>query len=263
MRRSGCFTGSCRRPFFLISTDPDAAYRDGWRVRLWIFCSTRRSASSSPARCASRRPARVLVPDRPGARRHPPRPDVTQKLVIGWVFGTLVSMIGMTAGGPPSSTSRPGPRCVRVRADADRALGRFPGGSAGVGAPHAVRVTRRSARAISCWPRWSPGARACRPRGPSTPRPPSRERGAAGCRALWATRRPSDDRGRRLLSRHALPRADVPGVRRRDRRDPLRSDAVPGTNGIGASRSTRSRAGASCGSSTMAAAVALKLTPSQ
>lgn len=27
----------CRRPFFLISTDPDAAYRDGWRVRLWDF----------------------------------------------------------------------------------------------------------------------------------------------------------------------------------------------------------------------------------
>jgi len=25
----------CRRPFFLISTDTDAAFREGWRVRLW------------------------------------------------------------------------------------------------------------------------------------------------------------------------------------------------------------------------------------
>src|SRR5881409_2485726 len=27
----------CRRPFFLISTDPDAAFQQGWRVRLWDF----------------------------------------------------------------------------------------------------------------------------------------------------------------------------------------------------------------------------------
>src|SRR6266571_3772962 len=27
----------CRKPFFLISTDPDAAYAQGWRVRLWDF----------------------------------------------------------------------------------------------------------------------------------------------------------------------------------------------------------------------------------
>ncbi|MGH7341423.1 MAG: metal ABC transporter permease, partial [Candidatus Rokuibacteriota bacterium] len=27
----------CRRPFFLISTDPDAAFSQGWRVRLWDF----------------------------------------------------------------------------------------------------------------------------------------------------------------------------------------------------------------------------------
>src|SRR5437667_10395056 len=31
----------CRRPFFLISTDPHAAYAEGWRVRLWalVFCA--------------------------------------------------------------------------------------------------------------------------------------------------------------------------------------------------------------------------------
>src|SRR2546428_4684961 len=33
----GLFHWLCRRPFFQISTDPDAAYREGRRVRLWGF----------------------------------------------------------------------------------------------------------------------------------------------------------------------------------------------------------------------------------
>src|SRR5207247_9979019 len=33
----GVFHWLCRRPFFLISTDPGAAYREGWRVRWWDF----------------------------------------------------------------------------------------------------------------------------------------------------------------------------------------------------------------------------------
>ena len=33
----GLFHWACRRPFFLISTDPERAYRDGWRVRAWDF----------------------------------------------------------------------------------------------------------------------------------------------------------------------------------------------------------------------------------
>src|SRR3989454_5470540 len=33
----GIFHWLCRRPFFLISTDPEAAYREGWRVRAWDF----------------------------------------------------------------------------------------------------------------------------------------------------------------------------------------------------------------------------------
>src|SRR4026209_2651527 len=33
----GIFHWLCRRPFFLISTDPSRAYRDGWRVRGWDF----------------------------------------------------------------------------------------------------------------------------------------------------------------------------------------------------------------------------------
>src|SRR5438876_12124761 len=33
----GVFHWLCRRPFFLISTDPGAAYREGWRGRGWAF----------------------------------------------------------------------------------------------------------------------------------------------------------------------------------------------------------------------------------
>src|SRR5215470_14680608 len=33
----GIFHWLCRRPFFLISTDPDQAYREGWHVRVWDF----------------------------------------------------------------------------------------------------------------------------------------------------------------------------------------------------------------------------------
>ena len=33
----GAIHWACRRPFFLISADPDAAFRDGWRVRRWDF----------------------------------------------------------------------------------------------------------------------------------------------------------------------------------------------------------------------------------
>src|SRR5262249_32098743 len=33
----GVFHWLCRRPFFLISTSPEAAFAEGWRVRLWDF----------------------------------------------------------------------------------------------------------------------------------------------------------------------------------------------------------------------------------
>src|SRR5688572_3188497 len=33
----GVFHWFCRRPFFLISTDPDAAQAEGWRIRVWDF----------------------------------------------------------------------------------------------------------------------------------------------------------------------------------------------------------------------------------
>ena len=94
----GLFHWICRRPFFLISTDPDAAYRDGWRVRLWDFLFY---ASFGVVVTSSVRIAGVLlvfsyliVPALAGILLGR---TVTQKLVIGWGFGTLVSVIGMTA----------------------------------------------------------------------------------------------------------------------------------------------------------------------
>jgi len=94
----GLFHWICRRPFFLISTDPDSAYRDGWRVRLWDFLFY---ASFGVVVTSSVRIAGVLlvfsyliVPALAGILLGR---SVTHKLVIGWAFGTLVSVIGMTA----------------------------------------------------------------------------------------------------------------------------------------------------------------------
>jgi zinc/manganese transport system permease protein len=94
----GLFHWICRRPFFLISTDPDAAYREGWRVRLWDFLFY---ASFGVVVTSSVRIAGVLlvfsyliVPALAGILLGR---TVTQKLVIGWAFGTLVSVIGMSA----------------------------------------------------------------------------------------------------------------------------------------------------------------------
>jgi zinc/manganese transport system permease protein len=94
----GLFHWFCRRPFFLISTDPDAAYREGWRVRLWDFLFY---ASFGVVVTSSVRVAGVLlvfsyliVPALAGILLGR---TVEQKLLIGWGFGTLVSLIGMTA----------------------------------------------------------------------------------------------------------------------------------------------------------------------
>jgi zinc/manganese transport system permease protein len=88
----------CRRPFFLISTDPDAAYRDGWRVRLWDFLFY---GSFGVVVTSSVRIAGVLlvfsyliVPALAGILLGR---TVAHKLIIGWAFGTLVSVIGMAA----------------------------------------------------------------------------------------------------------------------------------------------------------------------
>jgi zinc/manganese transport system permease protein len=94
----GLFHWLCRRPFFLISTDPDAAFRDGWRVRLWDFLFY---ASFGLVVTSSVRIAGVLlvfsyliVPALAGLAVGGP---IATRLWIGWAFGTLVSILGMVA----------------------------------------------------------------------------------------------------------------------------------------------------------------------
>ena len=88
----------CRRPFFLISTDPDAAYAAGWRVRLWDFIFY---ASFGVVVASSVRIAGVLlvfsyliVPALAGVAIGG---SVLSRLLIGWAFGAIVSVLGMVA----------------------------------------------------------------------------------------------------------------------------------------------------------------------
>ena len=94
----GVFHWFCRRPFFLISTAPDTAYREGWRVRLWDFLFY---ASFGVVVTSSVRIAGVLlvfsyliVPALAGIMLGR---TIPAKLLIGWGFGSLVSVIGMAA----------------------------------------------------------------------------------------------------------------------------------------------------------------------
>jgi zinc/manganese transport system permease protein len=88
----------CRRPFFLISTDPDAAYAEGWRVRLWDFLFY---ASFGVVVASSVRVAGVLlvfsyliVPALAGVTLGG---SVASRLLIGWTFGAAVSVLGIVA----------------------------------------------------------------------------------------------------------------------------------------------------------------------
>ena len=88
----------CRRPFFLISTDPDGAFHQGWRVRAWDFVFY---ASFGVVVTSSVRVAGVLlvfsyliVPALAGVAFGG---TLATRLIIGWGFGTLVSILGMVA----------------------------------------------------------------------------------------------------------------------------------------------------------------------
>src|SRR5688572_31077249 len=88
----------CRRPFFLISTDPDAAFAEGWRVRAWDFLFY---ASFGVVVTSSVRIGGVLlvfsyliVPALAGVALGR---TVRAKLLVGWAFGTLVSVLGVAA----------------------------------------------------------------------------------------------------------------------------------------------------------------------
>jgi zinc/manganese transport system permease protein len=88
----------CRGPFFLISTDPDRAYREGWRVRAWdfLFYASFGIVVTSSVRIAGvllvfsylivPALAGILLAQGTGAR-----------LAVGWASGTGVSLIAMIA----------------------------------------------------------------------------------------------------------------------------------------------------------------------
>jgi zinc/manganese transport system permease protein len=88
----------CRRPFFLISTDPDRAWAEGWRVRLWDFLFY---ASFGVVVASSVRVGGVLlvfsyliVPALAGVTLGG---SVGSRLHLGWAFGAVVSVLGMIA----------------------------------------------------------------------------------------------------------------------------------------------------------------------
>jgi len=87
-----------RRPFFLISTNPAAAFEHGWRVRLWDFLFY---ASFGVVVTSSVRIAGVLLVFSylivPAFAATVLGGKISTRLVIGWGFGTLVSVIGVVA----------------------------------------------------------------------------------------------------------------------------------------------------------------------
>ena len=88
----------CRRPFFLISTDPTRAYDEGWRVRLWDLLFY---ASFGVVVASSVRIAGVLLVFSylivPALAAVMVGGGVATRLLVGWSFGTAVSVIGMVA----------------------------------------------------------------------------------------------------------------------------------------------------------------------
>ena len=94
----GIFHWLCRRPFLLISTDPDRAYREGWRVRFWDFLFY---ASFGVVVTSSVRIAGVLLVFSylivPTLAANLLGGAVPRRLAIAWSFGTVVSVLAMIA----------------------------------------------------------------------------------------------------------------------------------------------------------------------
>jgi zinc/manganese transport system permease protein len=94
----GALHWAWRRPFFLISTDPDAAFRQGWRVRTWdfLFYATFGLVVTSSVRIAGVLLvfSYLIVPALAGVALGR---TVGERLVVGWSFGTLVSVLGISA----------------------------------------------------------------------------------------------------------------------------------------------------------------------
>jgi zinc/manganese transport system permease protein len=88
----------CRRPFFLISTDPRRAYAEGWRVRLWdlVFYASFGVVVTSSVRIAG-----VLLVFSylivPALAATLVGGSIATRLLVGWGFGAAVSVLGVTA----------------------------------------------------------------------------------------------------------------------------------------------------------------------
>jgi zinc/manganese transport system permease protein len=94
----GLFHWLCRRPFLLISTAPDKAYEDGWRVRWWDFLFY---ASFGVVVTSSVRVAGVLLVFSylivPTLAANLLGGSVARRLAVAWGFGTFVSVVAMFA----------------------------------------------------------------------------------------------------------------------------------------------------------------------
>ena len=94
----GLFHWLCRRPFLLISTDADRAFREGWRVRAWDFLFY---ASFGVVVTSSVRIAGVLLVFSylivPTLAANLLGGSVPRRLAVAWIFGTFVSVAAMIA----------------------------------------------------------------------------------------------------------------------------------------------------------------------
>jgi zinc/manganese transport system permease protein len=94
----GLFHWLCRRPFLLISTNPDKAYEDGWSVRGWDFLFY---ASFGVVVTSSVRIAGVLLVFSylivPTLAANLLGGSVARRLAVAWGFGTFVSVVAMVA----------------------------------------------------------------------------------------------------------------------------------------------------------------------
>jgi zinc/manganese transport system permease protein len=88
----------CRTPLLLISTDPAAAFRQGWRVRWWdlLFYATFGVVVASSVRVGGVLLvfSCLIVPALAGIALGG---SIGSRLVIGWVFGAAVSVLGIAA----------------------------------------------------------------------------------------------------------------------------------------------------------------------
>jgi zinc/manganese transport system permease protein len=88
----------CRKPFVLISTQPETAFQQGWQVRRWdlLFYATFGLVVASSVRIGGVLLvfSYLIVPSLAGIALGG---GIGSRLVIGWVFGGAVSVLGVTA----------------------------------------------------------------------------------------------------------------------------------------------------------------------